>query len=336
VLATHSTSFRVLNPLKGLAFDPVGLSYLLPRVGWEFGQASAQHSSAIAVLLALGGYEATAEDMVATGLATHYVGGPYKLNVLERAIADLNSYENQNLYPSPKKLYGREDEVKKDKNEDFRNVVVANLIQHVSEFDAAGADEYGAYLKDDLDESGLYLKDKDPSITMPEERIQMYGELMSDLVNYGATFEKALTQPTVEGVMEGLREIAATKAKFEGKPGYEEDVEVAEQAQTLVSNMEKRSPLALCVMHELLKGGVEHGETLESCMERERVSQMNLFNKKDGDFVRWAESGKGVGLMEMKYGHSSLVKEREDVFDGWTHKSVKEVSKDEVAEIVGL
>lgn len=31
----------VLNPLRGLAFDPIGLSYLLPLVGWEFHQPSA-------------------------------------------------------------------------------------------------------------------------------------------------------------------------------------------------------------------------------------------------------------------------------------------------------
>lgn len=78
-------------------------------------------------------------------------------------------------------------------------MAVANLIQHLSEYDAAGADEYGVRLDDMLDdETGLYIKDKDPSITMPEDRIQMYGELESDLVNWSATKYRLLFLSTGE------------------------------------------------------------------------------------------------------------------------------------------
>eukprot|EP00585_Thalassiosira_rotula_P012935 CAMPEP_0196131878 /NCGR_PEP_ID=MMETSP0910-20130528/1705_1 /TAXON_ID=49265 /ORGANISM="Thalassiosira rotula, Strain GSO102" /LENGTH=605 /DNA_ID=CAMNT_0041391393 /DNA_START=53 /DNA_END=1870 /DNA_ORIENTATION=- len=337
VLATHSTAFRVLNPLRGLAFDPVGLSYLLPRVGWEFDQPSARHSSAIASLLTLAGYEANAEDMVSTGLATHYVGGPYKLNILERALMDLNSHENQSLHPKPKKLYGRENERKYDINEIFRNQAVANVIQHLSEYDAAGADEYACLLKEELDdETGLFLKDKDPSLTMPDERNQIYGRIESDLVNWAATFGEAFAEPTVEGILERLREIASTEAEFEGREGCEEDVEVARKARSFVGEMEKRSPLALSVANELLRRGSDDGETLESCMEREKASQMRLFAREDGDFARWAESGCDVGLVEMPWGDSSLMRKREDVFSGWAHSSVRDVSVDEIKEIVGV
>mmetsp|Transcript_37685 Transcript_37685/g.80501 ORF Transcript_37685/g.80501 Transcript_37685/m.80501 type:complete len:606 (-) Transcript_37685:36-1853(-) len=337
VLATHSAAFRVLNPLRGLAFDPVGLSYLLPRVGWEFNQASSEHSAAIARILALTGYEANAEDMVATGLATHYVGGPHKLNFLERALMDVNSHECQPLHPKPKKLYGQEHEKKYDINEIFHNVTVANVIQHVSEYDAAGASEYGCYLKDELDEeTGLFLKDKDPSTAMPDERNQMYGELSSDLVNWAATFREAFDEPTVEGTMEHLREIAATRDQFEGRSGCEEDMMVAEQARSFVMNMEKRSPLALCVADRLLRLGTEQGETVDTCMEREMASQIRLFTKGNGDFARWVESGKGVGLVEMPWGDSSLMRKREDTFSGWAHSGVKEVSEDEVKEMVGV
>ena len=336
VLATHSTAFKILNPMRGLAFDPVGLSYLLPRIGWEFKQASAPYSMACASLLALCGYEANAEDMVATGLATHYIGGPFKLNLLERTLSDLNSYEYQALFPQPQTLYG-DNEPKKDVNDPFRNIAVANLIQHLSEYDAAEANEYGAHLKEDLDdETGLFLKDKDPSITMHEERIQMYGELVSELVCWAATFNDALTERTVEGKMERLREIAATKAEFEGREDKEEDVLVAEQAQSLVNKMEQRSPLALCAMNELMLMGLQEDETLESCMEREKASQMRLFSKQNGDYARWAESGKGVGLVEMNHGNSSMVKDIEDSFSDWKHSSIKEVNHDEVKEILGI
>ena len=111
-----------------MSFDPIGLSYLLPRVGFEFNQPSSAVSWAIACMIALGGYEANAEDMVATGLATHYVGGPFKLNLLERALSDIDTFEYQSLVPHPKKLYGREDEPLYDRNVEFYNVPVANAI----------------------------------------------------------------------------------------------------------------------------------------------------------------------------------------------------------------
>jgi hypothetical protein len=252
---------------------------------------------------------------------------------------DVNSFEHQDLHPRPTGLYGREDDWNgvEDVNVHFRNVAVANLIQHLSEYDAAGADEYGVRLDDMLDdETGLYIKDKDPSITMPEDRIQMYGELESDLVNWSATFADAFAEPTVWGMMERLREIAATKSQYEGKVGYEEDVEVADAAHSLVKEMERRSPLALCVSNRLLRMGAGDNETMESCMDWERRSQARLFSRGDGDYALWARSGCGVGLVGMPLGSSSLVKEREDVYDGWVHSSVREVTEDEVEEIVGL
>jgi len=341
VLATYSTSYRVLHPLRGLAFDPCGLSYLLPRIGQEFHQASSKYSMSIAAMLSLTGYEANAQDMIATGLATHYVGGPYKLNLLERALMDINSREYQNLHPKPSGLYGREDDWggETDINLHFHNVAVGNLIQNLSEYDAAGADEYGCYLSDMLDdETGLYLKDKDPSLTLAEDRVQLYGELESDLVNWAATFASAFAnENTVPGILARLREIAATKAQFVNKLGYEEDVEVADMAQSLIHDMERRSPLALCVTNRLLRLGAEHGETMELCMERERQSQAKLYMKADGDYVRWARSGSGVGLVYMPHGSASLFKDKEDTYGGgWTHKSVGDVTEDEIDEIVGM
>ena len=49
------------------------MRYFLPRVGHEFDRPCKNHSWAVARILALVGYEANAEDMVATGLATHYI-----------------------------------------------------------------------------------------------------------------------------------------------------------------------------------------------------------------------------------------------------------------------
>jgi hypothetical protein len=179
----------------------------------------------------------------------------------------------------------------------------------------------------------LFLKEKDPSLKLPEDRIQIYNEVISDLVNWSATFESVWQEESVEGIMERLREIAATKSEFVGKLGYEEDVAVAEQAEYFVSCMEQRSPLSLQVTYALLCKATGEEEDWTSCMEREKVAQMNLMMMKDGDFERWAKSGMGVGLTSME-GKASLIREKEGVFDGWRHGSVKDVSEDEVAEIV--
>ena len=57
----------------------------------------------------------------------------------------------------------------------------------------------------------------------------------------------------------------------------------------------------------------------------------------DGYYVRWARSGGGVGLVYMPQGSASLVKEKEDTYaGGWTHKSVGDVTVDEIDEIVGM
>ncbi|KAL7532511.1 hypothetical protein ACHAWF_004167 [Thalassiosira exigua] len=335
VLATHSTAFRMVNPLRGLALDPVGLSYFLPRVGYEFNQPCKNHSWAVACILALTGYEANAEDMVATGLATHYVGSPHALNILERTLADLDSYQYQGLYAPPKKLHGRENEKLYDRNDEFRNVQVAELVQTLSEYDAAGRGEYGSTAEEMLDdETGLYLKDADPTVVAPEERNQVYAEHVSELVNWAATFEEAFGEPSVEGILERLREIAAEKSNFEGRAGYEEDVLVAEQAAKFAKDMERRSPLALRATHELLVRGADRDETMETCLRREGAVQTRLFGRED--FGRWAESGAEVGLVEVECGTSltSTIRRREDVFSGWSHGSVREVSDGEVEEIL--
>lgn len=331
VLACQNSTFRILNPLRGLAFDPVGLSFTLPRIGQDFQQKSKDYATGCAFILALMGFEAGPEDLVSTGLATHYVGGPYKLNHLEHALSELDSHSAQKLRPLPKHLYNQNQEQNSkvdNVNKHYKNVAVGNLIQVVSEYDAAGRDEYGVYLDEMLDDSGLYVKDIDPSVTMPEERIQMYGDLQSDLVNWAATFGDVFAENSVEGMLDRLQSVAGRSV------GAEEDARVAEQAQIFVTSMKQRSPLALRVMFELLKRGRVHTETVESCMQREKASQVRLMSKKDGDFERWAGSGKGVGMTEMKR-TGSLRRKQEDLFTNWNHSCVSAVTEDEVLEIVG-
>jgi hypothetical protein len=107
--------------------------------------------------------------------------------------------------------------------------------------------------------------------------------------------------------MEGLREVSSAE------PQDIEEKECSDVAATLLKDMESQSPLALCAVHSLMTKGSRkrRGESLESCMEREKIVQMNLLRGED--FRRWAESGADEGQ-----------------FKDWKHKSVQDVTKDEV------
>ena len=114
------------------------------------------------------------------------------------------------------------------------------------------------------DKMGLYLKDSNPSLTMPDEQNQNDVKLVSNLLNWGATFAEAFVEPMGEGILEPLQELAATRGESAGREGFEEDVAVAEQAQTFVKNIEKCSTMALCVMNELLLRRIEGDKMLEA------------------------------------------------------------------------
>ena len=97
----------------------------------------------------------------------------------------------------------------------------------------------------------------------------------------------------------------------QGESSDVEERECAELAVSLLEDMEAQSPLALKAVHRLLTEGGGRGESFESCMEREKTVQMNLLQGED--FKRWAKSGKCEGD-----------------FGNWMHKSIKDVTNDEV------
>jgi hypothetical protein len=65
--------------------------------------------------------------------------------------------------------------------------------------------------------------------------------------------------------------------------------------------------------------GGDDGETMESCMTREKKVQAILFGMKD--FKNWAE-------------HASSDDDNKETFTGWRHKSIADVTSDEVAELM--
>ncbi len=305
VLATSDSRFQILNPSRGLSLDPIGLSYLLPRLGWEYQQPSANYP--VGMVLAMTGFEANEGDMVETGLATHFMDSFGKLGSLEAALANLAPYEQQNLLKEPTRRYGESRTNNRrfqgDINAKFRNRSVAGLLHSFSSYDAMGQEITSA------SDQALFLADEDPSLVLDSERDEMFGDRESILLNIAATFEDVFEkEKTVEGIMERMREYASTEAKDA------EAVEFVNVAKELLESMEAQSPLALCATHKLMVDGKKPQESLESCMKREMRVQVKLLEK--DDFKNWAESG---------------VKEGE--FKGWMHKSVKEVTNDEVSEL---
>ena len=315
VLATRDTCFRTLNPYRGLAFDPIGLSYILPRLGDDFQQPSKHFP--VGMLLALTSYEAEAHDMVETGLATHYVEAPSKLGTIERGLAEMIPWNQQGLATPPPRQFGQLDGIlaaqskdydpRKDVNAHLRNKAVANLMDAASVYDAAGQEIGEASEELEMVYLGAGGVD-DPSLNLGDDRGERFlGERHSDLVNIAATFDGIFKADNVADIMEGLREVSSAE------PQDIEEKECSDVAATLLEDMESQSPLALCAVHSLMTKGSRkrRGESLESCMEREKIVQMNLLRGED--FRRWAESGADEGQ-----------------FKDWKHKSVQDVTKDEV------
>jgi hypothetical protein len=303
VLATSESRFRIMNPLRGLSLDPIGLSYMLPRLGWEFQQPSANYP--VGSVLALTGFDADASDMVETGLATHFMDSIGKLGSLERALASIAPYEQQRLIKEPAKRYGDnvQNRFKTDINARYRNVAIAGLMHSVSAYDAMGQE-----LLTPSDEIAA-LAEEDPSLVLEADRAQFLGDRSSTLLNVAVTFKHVFeVETSLEGIMERMREYAGAEAR------NEEETEFVNLAKDILNGMEAQSPLALSATYKLMQIGKNGNESLDSCMKRERSVLLKLFDK--DDFKNWAKSGA-----------------KEGEFRAWTHKCVKDVTKDEVEEL---
>ena len=298
VLATPDTCFKVLNPSKGLSFDPIGLSFILPRLGWEFSQRCAEYSGC-GHILALAGIEADYSDMMETGLATHFVECVSIVPTLERTLGQLPPWEQQKAKPKPKTFYG--EPPLPDINAEFRNTSVAYTIECFCDYNVTGTD---VFTHEDLVE--------DPSIELDAP---VYLDRASDVVNYAATFDSIFREEkSLVGIMERLREIGDQQSSDP------EELECSVWAKDLFGRMQRRSPLALQVMYSLMESGGKRGQTLESCIEREKRAQLKMFQMQD--FERWASA-------EVES------KQTNQAFTNWTYKSVADVPQGQVDEIVG-
>ena len=257
------------------------------------------------LILALTGTEADASDMMETGLATHFMDTVSTLPLLERSLGDLPPWEQQNVQPRPQRLYG-EDEPKEDINAKFRNVGVANLVYAFCQDNIEGKDILTN------NESDFHITD-DPSIDLHYSSVLVDRE--SKLVNYAATFDDVFgEEKTVVGIMERLREISERDVQDL------EEKECVAVAKDLYERMQCQSPLALSVVYSLMQHGSKKGESLESCLEREKRTQLKMFQQ--SDFDSWAS-------------HRGASTQDGNVFTGWKYKTLAEVPLDQVAEIVG-
>jgi len=329
VLATRDTCFRLLNPSRGLSLDPTGLSFVLPRAGWEYDQISAEYSSSIAVIAALCNYELDAEDLLETGLATHMMREASRLGPLEFGLGELDPFDAQIV--KRKKVHTMDErEEMRDRNldlpEDLNNAPykgrnVANLIGNMCEYDAAGTDimsgngDLRATTAVDAPGSGRMGLQRDPSLYPEDEDVVV--KRSSRVVDLAATFDPILKMGRTVDVLEGLREVASSH-RSKSDP---EERECGEVARELADGMESQSPLAVRVIHRLLQLGAGRSETLEGCMEREGRAQRNMFTQ--DDFKFWAEAASKGKVEEI------------GEFKGWKHRGVGDVTDDEVEEIIG-
>jgi Enoyl-CoA hydratase/isomerase len=185
-----------------------------------------------------------------------------------------------------------------DLNRSYRNVTLADTIHCYSDYAADGAE---LWVNKDL-------KLEDPSLEVDD--LAWHEDRTSDLVDFAATYADILREPTMVGLYERLYEVAA--ADQDGLD--DEERLVANAAKEFCRRMAAASPLALTVSHRLLQLGGRQSETWESCMDRERRVQTKLLQ--GADFRTWQAT------------------HRTGTQTKWTHSSLKDVTSDEVAELI--
>jgi enoyl-CoA hydratase/carnithine racemase len=300
VMTTDETSFCILNPSRGLALDPIGLSYMLPRLGWDYKQHSAQYPGC-GILLGCSGIEITCHDMVYTGLATHYMNSIRRLGPLERAISETVPWNQQALFKAEPLVYGQQP-IGFDENEPARNIQLGSVIEAATTYSV-----FHAILdQSEPPDAG------DPTTTLDYDP-WLGTDQPTPLIDRAIVFANIFREEsTILGIVDRFRQLASSS------PSEDYPRNTLEAAAQIVQGFESQSPLALSVTYELLKIGSRHGQTVDSCIDRETRTQMNMFSKPD--FKNWAEHAVANG---------------EDVpFKGWVHKDLKAVSPDEVEEII--
>jgi enoyl-CoA hydratase/carnithine racemase len=315
VLATQETSFRILNPSRGLSLDPIGYSYVLPRLGWDYQQASANYPGC-GMILALTGYEANSFDMVQTGLATHVASDSGVLPILEEELATMLPWNQQGLTRKPRRFYGQAASTVRDVNAQVRNKQLAYVIDQVTDLSADPSNEFP------FDYAAIY-EGSDASLdtdVVPWDS----GFYSSPLVDMAIEFDNIFREEdSLEGLMTRLKEIASSSDdNTTDKEEHVLEMSTHSVAQNLVERMQAQSPLALRVVHQLMKMGSGRLATMENCMVREAKAQRKLMGRPD--FLNWAAH-------VQKHGGNESNAPR---FGGWQHMDVKSVLADEVDEIL--
>lgn len=304
VLATRQTGFSIKNPSRGLSFDPVGFSFLLHRLGWDHKQRSSEYVGC-GMLLALAGYEADCFDMVETGLATHLVSDSSALPILEYNLASIPPWNQQRLVENPPRKYGQAHRY--DPNARFRNKEIANIVEQLS--------EHSCNPKNSLPYDFTVTNAGDPALDTDHVPWDA-GFFSSDLVDTAAHFDHIFkNEMTVEGIIERFRQEASKQSRDEKE---QENIRIAKE---ILTRMERQSPLALRVIHQLMVMGRKINASLGHCMELEMSAQLNMFQQ--SDFQEWAAHVR-------KHGGES----KAPPFGGWKHKDVKEVTAEEVDAII--
>jgi enoyl-CoA hydratase/carnithine racemase len=339
VLATEESSVRILNPSRGLSFDPIGYSYILPRLGWEFNQESKNYSGC-GMILALSGYEANSSDMIETGLATHLIGGSGILPILEEELATLPPWNQQGLVLKPRQMYGQNNSLHNqnhhqqqqnylqqqlqsqrptpnqfnDANGKFRNRSIALLMAQISDVSADSSNDFP------FDFTSIYEDGCDDASLDTEHVPWGAGFFSSPLVDMAAELDDVFRQESsLEGLIERLKEVAA---RSDSKNDGDEDFSTPALAKELVERMERQSPLSLRVVYQLMKMGSSRKATMENCMAREGKAQRKLM--KEPDFRNWLAHVQKFGGVEVKA----------PPFSAWKHSNVRAVTAEEVDQLI--
>merc|ERR1711982_148259 len=146
-----------------------------------------------------------------------------------------------------------------------------------------------------------------------EDEITMKKEVQSDFLTYGSQIVSIFAEEsTLTGIMNRLHE-ESNSDTVQGIPELKHFVSI------VIHNLQSRSPLALCAINSLFHKAKRANDTLETCINRERIVYKNLY-KKD-DYAAWVEC------------FHNKNKGEDDGKLNWKHGSFSDVTDDEIEEL---
>lgn len=307
VLTTRHSTLSLQNARRGLALDPIGLSYLLPRVS-DVG-------ATLGLILSLTSLPASSDDLLEARLATHSLESTHGISILEDMLGQLRPWNQQGFLKKPLSYYG-DPESQHDFNSAYRNVGVAEAVLCVASA-ADNSNEPWTFEEDFIppDSPGH----EDPSLALDD--MSWLEDRTSSLMDAARTFHPIL-QEECKSLTQVIQKLEEIGSRTSSDPAEQEGIDVAKE---WAERIREASPLAAAATYRLWQEGAQPWESLNSCLTRERNVQAALILQAE-DYRAWSIQE----TQKRQTSQGAITGEDEEQLPTWTYRRIEDVTEGDV------